>query len=273
MAVSFEIDSSAEVGVEQTVDPADLANGLPIPKETIVAVNVAVDSLDEINITVNGIDKSVLLRWEQDCEETIKQHAISINQTKDMMIDLDKQISHAAELLKSLKDQKKGSVERLIQLETRGPELPPKPKPPKIAGEGREENLSSTPASVDDSNTDQSWRLIPTDKVLEGVERLSEKKQELIIDQFPTLGDLQDARVEAAKEWLHFSKKLPKGIGETMADRIAERVLDEVGRYSPDLVEPKQVAAAPATPASSNSDSDSSSEIEYEDFEDSLADV
>lgn len=242
MAVMFEVaPTSAEV--ETNVDPVDLANGEPTESNEAPAIVVESEPGKPVSLEpgtqIAQVDPELLRKWEQDCNEATKQHEITIEQTKALMVELDKQISYKTDELKSIKDEKKGAVERLIRLEAKGPEFPPKPQPRPVVAEsgsaGQSTEGNPTTAEVNEPNTDDSWRLVPTVKILEGIERLSDKKRELIIDELPTLGHLQDARVEAAKEWVHFSKKLPKGIGETMADRIAERVLDEVGKYSPDL--------------------------------------
>lgn len=250
MAVSFEVVPPAEVA--GNVNSVDLANGTPIEVDSAPA---AVSS----DIEIEPVDPELLRKWEQDCNEATKQHAINIEQTKALMVELDKQISYKTDELKSIKDEKKGAVERLIRLEIRGPEMPLKPQPQKVKNSGLPNIGDPFPAVVDDS-----WRQIPTSKILEGVERLSDKKRELIIEELPTLGHLQDARVEASKEWVHFSKKLPKGIGETMADRIAERVLDEVGKYSPDLRGGLSIIQETGEVITTD--------IEYEDVEDSPTD-
>lgn len=276
MAVSFEVASSAEA--EINVDPVDLANGTPSESSRTPAAENSVP-IPVKEVVEPAVDPELLRKWELDCNEATKQHAITIEQTKALMVELDKQISYKTDELKSIKDEKKGAVERLIRLELRGPEMPPKPQPQKASGPASEENSNDTSAGVSEPNADESWRLVPTAKVLEGVERLSDKKRELIIDELPTLGHLQDARVEASKEWVHFSKKLPKGIGETMADRIAERVLDEVGKYSPDLkgglsvVRPDdETDEIPSEDIDQETGEVITDDIEYEDVDNSPAD-
>lgn len=259
MAVAFELPPTAEV---KEVDSADLANGGGVEDSQLDNIdnvdNVCIaepisDTIVEpiadnetTSTTTETIDPELnesIRRWELDCQEAVKQHAISIDQTKEMMIDLDREISHVTEQLKSLKDQKKGSVERLIQLETRGPELPPKPQPKpakkpsdssadSVGHEATSTNANATTADVREPNTDDSWRAIPASKILEGIERLGKKKLEAITEAFPTLGHLEDIRGEASKEHLHFSAKLPDGIGKGIADKIEERMMDEIAKFS-----------------------------------------
>jgi hypothetical protein len=224
MAVSFEVASSAEV--ESNVDPVDLANGTPSESSGAPAAeNSAPVPVKEVE---PAVAPELLRKWEQDCNEVTKQHAITIEQTKALMVELDKQISYKTDELKSIKDEKKGAVERLIRLELRGPEMPPKPQPQKVNTSPTE--AAATAESTED--TDNSWRQIPTSKIIEGVERLGTKKADAIVEAFPTLGDLEDIRGEASKAFVHFAEKLPDGIGKTIADKIEERMMDEISKYS-----------------------------------------
>ena len=244
MAVSFEVAPTSEV--ETNVDPVDLANGEPIEADQADTVVTATQVLPDKEVELKPgwvgesikemlVDPELLRKWDQDCNEATKQHEITIEQTKALMVELDKQISYKTDELKSIKDEKKGAVERLIRLEAKGPEFPPKPQPKPVvasgsAGEPTEGN--TTTAEVKEPNTDDSWRLVPTVKILEGIERLGQKKMDSIVDAFPTLGDLEDIRGEASKGFVHFAEKLPDGIGKTIADKIEERMMDEIAKFS-----------------------------------------
>jgi hypothetical protein len=252
MAVEFEVvPTSAEV--EGKVDPADLANGEPTEAIEAPVTTLEVEPGNPVSLEpgtqlsqVEGdqqptptVDPELLSKWEQDCNEATKQHEISIEQTKALMVELDKQISYKTDELKSIKDEKKGAVERLIRLELKGPEFPPKPQPKPIAaasggasnaGESTEGN--TTAADVREPNTDDSWRLIASAQILKGIERLGQKKIGSIVDSYPTLGSLEDLRGEASKQHKHFSEVLPDGIGKTIADKIEERMMDEIAKFS-----------------------------------------
>lgn len=300
MAVAFELPPTAEVN---DIESANLANGGGVEEsqlDNIDNVGIAEPISDTISepiadnesTSTETIDPELnesIRRWEIDCQEAVKQHAISIDQTKEMMIDLDREISHVTEQLKSLKDQKKGSVERLIQLETRGPELPPKPqsKPAKKANDSSADsvgceanNATATTSDVKEPNTDDSWRAIPASKILEGIERLGKKKLEAITEAFPTLGHLEDIRGEASKEHLHFSAKLPDGIGKGIADKIEERMMDEIAKFSVGLtvIHPDETDEIPSedidqeTGEVITADATDDS-VEYEDVQDAEVDA
>lgn len=247
MAVSFEV-APTPAEVETNVDPVDLANGEPTEANEAPATVVESEPGKPVSLEpgtqlaqVEGdqpkptVDPELLRKWEQDCNEATKQHEITIEQTKALMVELDKQISYKTDELKSIKDEKKGAVERLIRLESKGPEFPPKPQPKPVVATGSagEPTVGNpTTAEVKEPNTDNSWRLVPTVKILEGIERLGQKKMDSIVDTFPTLGDLEDIRGEASKEFVHFAEKLPDGIGKTIADKIEERMMDEIAKFS-----------------------------------------
>jgi hypothetical protein len=69
----------------------------------------------------------------------------------------------------------------------------------------------------------EEWRKIPTSELVkQKIAGLGEKKAEALVEKFPTLGDLEDARTEAGKAHKHFCKALVKGIGEQTADAIMD---------------------------------------------------
>lgn len=87
------------------------------------------------------------------------------------------------------------------------------------------------------------WRSKPAASILEGIPRLGKTKLEAIVDQYPTVGDLADARVSALASRQHFCKVLPKGIGEGIADELTNRLMAiETGgddRPCHEVVEPR----------------------------------
>lgn len=72
---------------------------------------------------------------------------------------------------------------------------------------------------------DNAWRAIKTETITTGVVGLGVKKAQTLIDEFPTLGDLEDARARAIASHKHFADQLPKGIGKQSADELANRVM------------------------------------------------
>lgn len=241
MAVTFDVPA-AESSTTTTdgQSAVDLAN--PGPSAQIAATTVEANIVSITQTSETTADSSqlqtALSKWELDCNEATLQHKIYIESTRDLMIGLDKEITTSSEELKSLKSQKKGATERLIQLETRGPEFPTKPTAESIARANRAnssqpnqpttDGSSSAAEAASEPNESTEWRAIPTAKIIDGIERLGQKKRDAIVEAFPTLGDLEDARGEASKEHVHFAEKLPDGIGKTIADKIEERMINEI---------------------------------------------
>lgn len=83
-----------------------------------------------------------------------------------------------------------------------------------------------------------NWRDVPTSSLIEGIPRLGEKKAEALVDELPTLGKLEGARVEASKENKHFATKLPKGIGNSIADELENRMLKAITDHATEPTEP-----------------------------------
>jgi hypothetical protein len=79
---------------------------------------------------------------------------------------------------------------------------------------------------------DDSWRLISTERVLEGIENLGTKKRDLILSAFPTFGELEDARNKASLMHKPFKEVLPKGIGSAIADQLETRIGDVMLEFS-----------------------------------------
>lgn len=80
-----------------------------------------------------------------------------------------------------------------------------------------------------------TWQSLPTRELLTSNGRitgLSETKLAAICEQVPTVGALETIRGEASKEHRPFADLLPKGIGETVAGRIEERLIEWIAKCS-----------------------------------------
>ncbi len=114
-----------------------------------------------------------------------------------------------------------------------------------------EPNRAPAPQSTDTNPAapeppDNAWRAVLTETITTGVVGLGVKKAQTLIDEFPTLGDLEDARARAASSHKHFADQLPKGIGKQSADELAERVMKAQTqgdtRPAAEVVEPRTPA-------------------------------
>lgn len=98
------------------------------------------------------------------------------------------------------------------------------------------------PSNVGQGGQDNSWRIEPTANIIEGLPGLGSKKFDAIVELCPTVGDLEDKRAEAAKDFLPFKAALPKGCGESIANAIEDALLAYIGRFG------QQVKAAKSEP-------------------------
>ncbi|MBX3422250.1 MAG: hypothetical protein KF752_11910 [Pirellulaceae bacterium] len=65
------------------------------------------------------------------------------------------------------------------------------------------------------------WKSLPTQKLVDaGVAGLGKKKADILVEKYPTLGDLESLQASAVEARVHWSKLLPKGFGENVADAI-----------------------------------------------------
>jgi hypothetical protein len=108
---------------------------------------------------------------------------------------------------------------------------------------------SDTSGSIEVSDWHQ-WCKIPTSQIIDGIPGLGDKKATFLVDEFPTIGDLEAARVEADKSHRHFCKVLGKGFGEKTGDAILDamqKLLKVVP--TPGSKEPASATQEPTVPA------------------------
>ena len=80
-----------------------------------------------------------------------------------------------------------------------GPTLPEEPKKEDFITKVEETiqepvQRNEAEGSFADEPIDDSWRQIPTLEVIDGIDRMGEKKRDAIIHLYPTLGKLEDIR-------------------------------------------------------------------------------
>ncbi len=100
------------------------------------------------------------------------------------------------------------------------------------------------------------------------IEGLGPTKAERLVEQFPTVGHLLDAQTEASKEFVHFGRKLVKGIGDEMADKIAEVMSQILMRKIP--ADETIKGPAPKKPRSRQVADEDSGSLSEEDARDSF---
>lgn len=163
------------------------------------------------------------IEWDEETERKKDESAwmAALKNAKVMLQEAKEQLADAKENLKIAKSNEKLALYQLVRISTEGPKFRDKPTPV-VAPVDSPVVSSENPTSSDD------WRSIQTSTLLEGIEGLGAKKREDLLDSFPTLGSLEDARAEASKEFVPFRSKLPRGIGEKIADAIEEAMLSAI---------------------------------------------
>ena len=114
-------------------------------------------------------------------------------------------------------------------------------------------SVSDNETPADQANPKTNWRNQPTIEFAEGVSGLGERKLNTLADSFPTVGELNDARIRAANSRQHFSSELPNGLGKRIADELTERLMSAETngdtRPASEVVEPRVEASGEAVSA------------------------
>jgi len=272
MAMEIEYADVEESTLPETTDAAEIVNGdggSGVANEAVVEVEPAsVDAFDgEANeADADGISdnqgevpsasttlaviesesrrpscpQSILdnpqeaIAFHERCDLAELVHKNEVSAAKEEHFSLVVQRSDLEIELKEAKADEKSALQNLKNLIRRGPSYPqPASAIAKAVSEGGERSA----IQVDDANADQSWRLVPTSQVIEGIAGLGPKKAEAIISLAPTLGDLEELRAQAGIAHKPLASVLPKGVGGSLADEIEERILDATKQHMKRLEE------------------------------------
>jgi hypothetical protein len=242
--------------VVETLPAESVAEPVDKPVDGPVDTEIESDSKWEVVTVGQGIEKGIqsLASFEDGYEQLSDDEKIAFDRAfakytraswkaeddhKDQIQNL-KEAHTSASLIRSriegeLKAAKKTEKSILGELETliaKGPEYPEKPTPDMFVGKGADSVLEPTSplsqssgANEFDFSQDETWRAISTELVLEKIASgLGPKKRDAILSEFPTLGALVECKIEASKEFVHFSQKLPKGVGVELADSIEDAI-------------------------------------------------
>jgi hypothetical protein len=175
-----------------------------------------------------------------------QQHQIEISAAKEDHFSLAVKRSELENELKDIKADEKAALRNLRNLIKRGPNYPqPKSKIDEAVATGGERSA----ITVDDPAADDTWKLIPTSTIIDGIKGMGAKKAEAIISLAPTLGDLEELRAKAGIAHKPFATVLPKGVGGGMADELEERILDTTAKHMKGLATPVVAVEAVATEA------------------------
>lgn len=149
--------------------------------------------------------------------------------------------------LKEAKREAKEALEEFYNLKTSGPQLPTA-----LPLAGTKKSSTPKPKSSDvkplDADleklveSDTTWREISISEVLSGVPGLGVKKYDALAGAFANLGELEDARGQASREFKEFKEVLPDGIGPSLTDKLQERIGDVMRNHFAKLREKIAVA-------------------------------
>ncbi len=169
---------------------------------------------------------AALIAWRNQCLQRQISREAEIADLKDQQSSLVLKLSAAEAEYKAAKKEHKELLEKLYFLSTMEQKLPDAPTREKFRQQIEAEKRAEEESANDQQWT--GWEGDSTEQLIAEIDGLGKKKISQVIELFPTLGDLQKARIAASNEWVHFAEKLPKGIGEQTADAISEKLLDYI---------------------------------------------
>ena len=259
MTIEIEMPETMEPIATVPVDPSELINGDGSTEEEFAAVfGEAVESIgkdpedihcqggdepedepEEVTLTEEEHANYVMAwaKWEIECFDLEIAHSRNLEGLKEEQGLAAIAMKEAESEYKEAKRFHKDILAKWMELRDKGPTLPEEPKKEDFITKVEETiqepvQRNEAEGSFADEPIDDSWRQIPTLEVIDGIDRMGEKKRDAIIHLYPTLGKLEDIRAEASRECVHFSDKLPKGCGKSIADAIEDRILETIAKLS-----------------------------------------
>lgn len=194
--------------------PEDVTSGSAV--QAVDVAEVIQESDDIERELAEPIDEAEMAKKEAAARANAEsQFRESVKEAEEDLVEANLREKELAGELKAAKSHRTDCIERLQRLKVRGPQafyIQPQQKKP---------NDAEQPESTD-------WRSVETEGLLQNIEGMGKKKLESIVELFPTLGDLEDARGEASKDHQSFSSVLPKGIGQQLADQIENAMIEAI---------------------------------------------
>lgn len=181
---------------------------------------------------------TVEIVWDEEAEKR-KDEAAFFEKLRELNIAIDtaeENLDEAKEEAKLAKATLNLAIANQKHFTSKGVQYRKKPvpqpiaEPTKLSAEDLESKVTAADLNLKQGNIvpaaipESKWRAWETDTILEGIEGLGAKKRETLIEHFPTFGKLMDARTEAGKEHVSFHSLLPKGIGESIATELINRM-------------------------------------------------
>lgn len=232
MAMEIEVASTAtepaDGAIAAGLSASEIVNGdgcsaTSISNQGDVPIEPS-DSDESTSTTMPEID---LAEQRRIAEQT---HALELQQAKEEHSAAAILRSEREVILKEAKADEKVALKKVQNLISRGPAYPQQFSKIEAAVENDKETKSAI--QVDDPNADTTWKLIPISSIIDGIKGMGKKKAETIVELVPTLGDWEELRAQAGKAFKPLASVLPKGIGQSMADEIEERVYVAIKKHT-----------------------------------------
>lgn len=181
------------------------------------------------------------IEWDEAKERKADEEAWieSIRDARKEIEETKSKLNNLKERLKIAKADHALALQDLSDLVEQGPWYRKKPEPPKAPAPVPAAAAAPSPAAAHEEPEHEpkeplveveDWQSITTASLLEGIDGLGAKKREALIEAFPTLGKLEEARGEASKQFKSFKEVLPRGIGEKIASELEEKMLQTIAK-------------------------------------------
>ncbi len=197
------IDTGIEAGEEVTESKAEDLPGEVIVSDSVQPVAETVTATADVQtMTLEQAQKAAEAAFEEKLKEAEEDYMQASLYVKDLQ-----------ERLKKAKKEQKEALDYVWDLKLEGPAIPTTvPDANKVA------------ASDSEVAEDKTWREITMLEVIEPIEGLGTKKRQALLEAFSNFGELEDARGKASLQHKPFKDLLPDGLGETVAQKLDDRI-------------------------------------------------
>lgn len=221
VTTSAEPETAEPIAIVSTIDAATEP-----PAET--ETKPVTEPADESTTEGDSQAKEELQRLR---DEAQADYEARLAEATEVYTDASIVVMEITKDLKEAKRKMKEALDEFFHLKTSGPQLPTSLP---LAGSKKSTAPKSKSSDVKplDSDleklveSDTTWREIPIAEVLSGVSGLGVKKYDALAGAFANLGELEDARGQASREFKEFKEVLPDGIGPSLTDKLQERIGD-----------------------------------------------
>lgn len=214
MMIDTGLDTTEEITETEAKD---------LPGEVIVS-----DPVEPVSESTTSTPDVHTMTLEQ--AQKVAQDAFNekLKAAEDDYMEASLYVKDLQERLKKAKKEQKEALDYVWDLKLEGPAIPTSlPDPDKVA-------LTETEFSED-----TTWREITMLEVIDGIEGLGTKKRQALLEAFENFGQLEDARSKASTQHKPFKDILPDGLGETVAQKLDDRISEVWAQHRKKLMSGK----------------------------------